>query len=66
MTFPFEVERVAGTAALEMREEGRGYPVIAGSPKNREALREGDVSGGGADVCLEEATRLDVDAYWWD
>ena len=67
MTFPFEVERVAGTAALARREallaDGRGYPVIAGSPDNLEALREGYESGAGGDICLESVEGIDVDDW---
>jgi len=64
---PFEVERVPGTAALEKREvllaERRGYPLIAGSPENLEALGEGDESGGSGAVCVHDATRIDVNDW---
>jgi len=66
VTFPFEVETVAGTEALERREAllaaGRGYPVIAGSPENLETLSDGYEPGGGSS-CLEAATQIDVDDW---
>jgi hypothetical protein len=67
VSFPFEVETVAVTAALARRDallaEGRGYPVIAGSPDNLEALIEGYESGAGGDVCLEAVRGIDVDDW---
>jgi len=67
VNFPFEIETVAGTAALERRTAllaaERGYPVIAGSPGNVELLVEGDEAGEGGETCLEEAARIDVDEW---
>jgi hypothetical protein len=65
LTLPFEFERAPGTAALERRAallaEGRGYPIIAGSPENLEALGEGNDSYG--EGCIDDATRLEVDDW---
>jgi len=65
MAFPFPVETAAGSAALEKREallaEGRGYPIIAGSPDDLESAGYEPTAEG--DACLEEAREIDVDEW---
>jgi uncharacterized protein DUF4253 len=66
MTFPFEVEVVEGTAALERRNaltaENRGYPIIAGPADNLERLAE-DHAAAVTDNCVEAASEIDVDDW---
>jgi Domain of unknown function (DUF4253) len=67
VSFPFEVETVSGTEALERRDAlltaGRGYPVIAGAPENLETLADGDASDGSGVDCVQAAGGIDVDDW---
>jgi hypothetical protein len=66
LNFPFEVETVAGAAALGRRDallaEGC-YPVIAGSPDNLEPLIQGYESSARGGACLEAVKGIDVDDW---